>query len=79
MILKFADETAILRIVGLIKKKNEPLKRSEVCKFVLWCKTNYLLLNVNKTKGVIIGSSKKDTKIMPLKMNDQFIEKSFYV
>ena len=70
-ILKFADNSAIL---GLIKNKNEISYRSEVSKFVQWCNTNYLQLNVNKTKEIVIDFRKKDTDIMPLKINDQIID-----
>ena len=40
--------------VALIKNKNEISYRSEVSKFVQWCNTNYLQLNVNKTKEMVI-------------------------
>ena len=70
-ILKFADDTAIL---GLIKNKNEISYRPEVSKFVQWCNTNYLQLNVNKTKEMVIDFRKKDNDIMPLKINDQIID-----
>ena len=55
-ILKFADDTAVL---GLIKNKNEISYRSEVSKFVQWCNTNYLQLNVNKTKEMVIDFRKR--------------------
>ena len=61
-------------ILGLIKNKNEISYRSEVSKFVQWCNTNYLQLNVNKTKEMVIDFRKKDTDIMPLKINDQIID-----
>ena len=70
-ILKFADDTAI---IGLINNKNEISYRSEVSKFFQWCNTNYLQLNVNKTKEMVIDFGKKDTEIMPLKINDQIID-----
>ena len=62
-------DTAIL---GLIKNKNEISYRSEVSKFVQWSNTNYLQLNVNKTKEMVIDYRKKDTD-MPLKIDDQII------
>ena len=69
--LKFADDTAIL---GLIKNKNEIPYRSAVSKCVEWCNTDYLQLNVNKTKEMVIDFRQKDTEIMPLKINDLIIE-----
>ena len=70
-ILKFAANTAIL---GLINNNNEISYMSKVSKFVQWCNINYLQLNVNKTKEIVIVFRKKDTKINPLKINDQIIE-----
>ena len=70
-ILKFSDDTAIL---GLINNKNEISYRSELSKFVQWCNTNYLQRNVNKTKEMVIDFRKKDTDIMPLKINDKIID-----
>ena len=60
--------------LGLINNKNEISYRYEVSKFVQWCNTNYLQLNVNKTKKMVIDFRKKDTEIMPLKINDKIIE-----
>ena len=70
-ILKFADDTAIL---GLINNTNKISYRSEVSKFVQCCNTNYLQLNVNKTKEMVVDSRKKDSEIMTLKINDQIID-----
>ena len=44
--IKFADDTAIIR---LINNKNKIAHRSEVSKFIQWCKTYYLQLNVSET------------------------------
>ena len=41
---------------------------------VQWCNTNYLQLNENKTKEMVIDSGKNDTEIMPLKIDDQCLE-----
>ena len=51
-ILKFAYGTAIL---GLISNKNEILYRFEVSRFVQMWKTNYLQLNVNRIKEMVIA------------------------
>ena len=73
-ILKFADLTAILE---LIKNKNEISYTSEVSKLVQWCNTNYLQLNANKTKEMVIGFRKKGTDIMSLKINDPMIDQVY--
>ena len=70
-ILKFAEDTAIL---GLIKNKNLISYRSVVSKIVQWCNTNYLQLNVNKTKEMVIDFRKQNTDnsdIIPLQIIDQ--------
>ena len=39
----------------------------------LKCNTNSLERNVYKTKEIVIDFRKKDTEIMPVKINDQII------
>ena len=70
-LLKFADHNGIL---GLIDHKNKIAYRSKFLNFVQCRNTNYLQLNVNETKEMVTDFRKKDTEIMPLKINDQIIE-----
>lgn len=49
--IKFADDTAI---VGLIQNNDETNYRAWVDRFVDWCRSSCRLLNVNKTKEIII-------------------------
>lgn len=49
--IKFADDTAI---VGLIQNNNESQYRDWVDQFADWCKASRLLLNMKKTKELII-------------------------
>lgn len=51
LIVKFADDTAV---VGLIKNNNETAERQEVDELVKWCKRNNLVLNINKTKNMLV-------------------------
>ncbi len=52
-IIKFSDDTAIL---GLLHKDGSPVAyHSEICKFVQWCDSNYLMLNVKKTKEMVFN------------------------
>ena len=54
-ILKYADDTVI---VGLLDdddaKDDDEQFRNEIQSFVQWCEENYLILNVKKTKEVVI-------------------------
>ena len=70
--IKFADGAVIL---GLINNQNDISYRSEVSKFVQWSNTNALQLSVNKTNEMVFGFRKNGIKIVPLKINDQIMEK----
>ena len=50
-IIKYADNTTV---VGLISDGDETAYRAEVEKLSLWCSANNLVLNVHKTKGLIM-------------------------
>ena len=49
-VYKYADDTAL---VGLCVNNDEEYKK-EVKSFVTWCEENYLLLNVQNTKELVI-------------------------
>lgn len=53
------------RPVGLISGGVESAHRSEVEQLVSWCKTNNLILNISKTKELIIDFRKKKTVFTP--------------
>jgi hypothetical protein len=51
-IIKYADDTII---VGLINKKQDTtFYQDNINRFIDWCDENYLLLNVKKTKEMVI-------------------------
>ena len=50
-IVKFADDTVV---VGLISDNDEKAYLEEVAGLTLWCQDNSLLLNVSKTKELIV-------------------------
>ena len=50
-IVKFADDTVV---VGLITRDDEVAYREEVNNLEQWCEENHLLMNVAKTKEVIV-------------------------
>ncbi|KAF7646431.1 hypothetical protein LDENG_00188040, partial [Lucifuga dentata] len=50
-IVKYADDTTV---VGLIRDDNDLAYREEVEQLVDWCNLNNLVLNVDKTKEIIV-------------------------
>ncbi len=50
-IVKYADDTTVL---GLINNNDETAYRNEVQHLALWCDNNSLVLNINKTKEIIV-------------------------
>ena len=50
-IVKSADDTTL---VGLITKGDESHYRNEVNLLTTWCRNNNLLLNVSKTKEIVV-------------------------
>ncbi|KAM4594391.1 uncharacterized protein V3H82_000764 [Fundulus diaphanus] len=62
-IVKFADDTTL---VGLITKGDETQYRLEVDHLTTWCRDNNLLLNVSKTKEVVVDFRRGHTQHLPL-------------
>ncbi|XP_068506162.1 uncharacterized protein [Syngnathus scovelli] len=71
-IVKFADDTTL---VGLITKGDETRYRSEVDLLTTWCRDNNLLLNVNKTKEIIVDFRKGHTTHLPLIIDGAVVER----
>ncbi len=55
-IIKFADDTAV---VGLITDDNEKAYLKELKGLTHWCPDNNLLMNISKTKDMIVDFGKK--------------------
>lgn len=70
-ILKYADDTTV---VGLIKNNNELAYREEVQHLVDWCKVNNLVLNVNKTKEIMVDFRRSGPSHTRLRINDTAVE-----
>nr|XP_057933216.1 uncharacterized protein LOC131132050 [Doryrhamphus excisus] len=70
-ILKYADDTTV---VGLIQDNNELAYREEVRHLVDWCKANNLILNVDKTKEIIVDFRRSRPSHTPLSINDTAVE-----
>ncbi|KAF7661151.1 hypothetical protein LDENG_00267420, partial [Lucifuga dentata] len=66
-IIKYADDTTV---VGLIRNDDDRAYREEVEQLVNWCSRNNLLLNVDKTKEIIVDFRKKQPSHTPLHINN---------
>ena len=62
-VVKLSDDTTV---IGCVNNANESVYREEVQRLVGWCKNNNLVLNISKTKAMIIDFRKKKTPIHPL-------------
>ncbi|KAK3543145.1 hypothetical protein QTP70_011947 [Hemibagrus guttatus] len=58
-IIKFADDTVVIR---LISDNNETAYLEEIRNLENWCQRNNLLLNVSKTKELIVDFSTKQER-----------------
>ena len=69
-LFKYADDTALVgRCVN-----NDTEYRQEVERFVTWCSSNYLELNVKKTKEMIVDFRKIPCNYEPLIINNEAVE-----
>ena len=68
-IVKFADDTTV---VGLIRDNDD----MEVEQLVDWCRENNLILNVDKTKEIIVDFRKKQSSHAPLLINNMEVVNS---
>lgn len=62
-IVKYADDTTV---VGLLTEEDKGAYRDEV---------EWLLLNISKTKGLIIDHRRKNTTTSPLSINREKVER----
>ncbi|XP_072770291.1 uncharacterized protein [Nerophis lumbriciformis] len=70
-IVKYADDTTV---VGLIRDNNDMDYREEVKHLVDWCRTNNLVLNLDKTKEIIVDFRKHQSSHAPLFINGTAVE-----
>ncbi|KAI4878032.1 hypothetical protein NFI96_008451 [Prochilodus magdalenae] len=72
-IVKFADDTVVL---GLISNNDERAYLEEMKHLEVWCQDNYLLLNVNKTKELIVDCSiKQERNYQPVVIDGNAVER----
>lgn len=72
LIVKFADNTTV---VGLIHRNEESRYREEVNLFESWCRDNNLVLNVDRTKEMIVDFRRSKPKHTPLCISNQEVER----
>lgn len=73
LVLKFADDTTV---VGLISNNDETHYREEVQRLSQWCSRNHLVLNINKTKEVIVDYRRsRRTQHAPLCLQGEAVER----
>ena len=70
--VKFADDTTL---VGLITKNDETSYRKEVNLLTMWCSNNNLLLNVSKTKEIVVDFRRRHTEHPPLTIDGAAVER----
>ena len=69
-IIKFADDSVIQGFI----RDSEDSYFDEILQFVRWCKDNHLLLNVKKTKEMIIDFRQNQTPLIPLKIENEYVD-----
>ena len=70
-ILKYADDTVI---VGNICDNDESMYIDQVEKFASWCNSNYLNLNVKKTKEMILDFRKDKNVYSPIVIGNETVQ-----
>lgn len=74
MILKYADDTAIVGFLNTVNTGNENSYITAVSRFVQQCDKDDLRLNVMKTKEMVIDFRKESADKVPLSIKGQEIE-----
>ncbi|KAK1796897.1 hypothetical protein P4O66_000977 [Electrophorus voltai] len=73
IIVKFADDTVV---VGLFSDNDERAYLEEIKHLENWCQENNLLLNVSKTKELIVDCSKKQERhYQPVRISGTTVER----
>ncbi|KAK1784814.1 hypothetical protein P4O66_003478 [Electrophorus voltai] len=73
IIVKFADDTVVM---GLISDNDERAYLEEIKHLENWCQENNLLLNVSKTKELIVDCSKKQERhYQPVRISGTTVER----
>lgn len=70
-IIKFADDSVIMALLS----HDDPVPGPVVEEFIQWCKSSFLIINVSKTKEMMIDFRKSSAVTAPLSINDQAVER----
>ena len=71
IIVKFVDDTTV---IGLISDDDESAYRDDVKQLVSWCASNDLVLNVSKTKEIVVDFRKSKSVPSTLIVNNSEVE-----
>ena len=71
LVVKFADDTTV---TGFVSNNDEVMYRAQVDSILNWCDLNNLILNVTKTKEMIIDFRRIKNKKEPLTIRGQTVE-----
>ncbi|KAK1785303.1 hypothetical protein P4O66_018698, partial [Electrophorus voltai] len=75
IIVKFVDDTVVM---GLISDYDKKVYLEEIKHLENWCHENNLLLNVSKTKELIVDCSKKQERhYQPMRINGTTMERVY--
>ena len=70
--VKYADDTVI---IGLISNEEDVTTYThEITRFVNWCNSNFLNLNVKKTKEMTVNFSKYPCSFLPVNINGDNVD-----
>lgn len=72
---KFAGDTTLV-VVSLITLGDETHYRKVVDLLTMWCSDNYLLLNVSKTKDIVVHFKRSHTKHPPLTIDGATLQRA---
>ena len=70
-IIKYADDTVVL---GNISNNDEEPYRKEIENVIQWCQDNFLVLNVTKTKEMIVDFRQQAICRYPIFINSEIVE-----
>ena len=69
-LIKYSDDSALVDL-----SDSDDVYFNEINKLTCWCEKNYLTLNVNKTKELLIDFRKKPSQVPALKINGDTVER----
>ncbi len=72
VIVKFADDTTV---IGLITDNDETAYREEVSTLTKWCQENHLLLNIDKTKELVVDYRRQSREHTPITIDKTPVER----